>query len=86
MKIIRKMPDMAELRSQLALTPEQQLRRQERIKEIEAVITGQDKRLLLLIGPCSADRRCSIGLYGEAGKITRKSSTTNFDCTAGLYE
>lgn len=65
MKIVRKMPDMAELRSQLALTPEQQLRRQERIKEIEAVITGQDKRLLLLIGPCSADREDAVLDYME---------------------
>ena len=65
MKVIRKMPGIEELRREYALTDEQAKARAARIGELEAILAGRDKRKIVCIGPCSADREDAVLEYME---------------------
>ncbi|MFC4651734.1 3-deoxy-7-phosphoheptulonate synthase [Lactococcus nasutitermitis] len=47
------------------LNGEQQKRKEARDKELEAIIKGEDDRLLLIIGPCSSDNEEAVLEYGR---------------------
>ncbi|MBQ8080702.1 MAG: 3-deoxy-7-phosphoheptulonate synthase, partial [Clostridia bacterium] len=61
MEFIRKLPVPQELKREYPITPEIQRIKEQRDKEIADIITGVDTdRMLLLIGPCSADREDAV--------------------------
>lgn len=63
MKYIKKLPDVDELIKEYSLNEIQLKKRQECIHNIEQILKGTDKRKLVLIGPCSADREDAVVDY-----------------------
>lgn len=59
-KYLRTLPTPEEIKQQLPLSPELIAKKAARDKEISDIITGKDQRLLLVIGPCSADHEDSV--------------------------
>ncbi|MBQ8159532.1 MAG: 3-deoxy-7-phosphoheptulonate synthase [Clostridia bacterium] len=60
MEFIRKMPQPHELIHEYPITEPIRQLKQQRDQEIADIITGKDDRLLLIIGPCSADREDAV--------------------------
>ena len=60
MKFIRKLPIPMDVKAEFPLKPEYAAKKAIRDKEIADVFTGKDDRLILVIGPCSADREDSV--------------------------
>ncbi len=56
----RKLPIPMEIKQQYPLTPELKEIKDKRDKEIKAIFESKDDRLLLIIGPCSADKDDSV--------------------------
>lgn len=56
----RKLPIPKELKEQYPLTHEMIILKEERDKEIKKVLAGELDKLLLIIGPCSADHETSV--------------------------
>lgn len=63
MRYIRKLPDVEGLYKELSLTSQEKKERLNRIAEIQQVLSGHDKRKLIIIGPCSADREDAVIEY-----------------------
>ena len=63
MKFIRKLPIPMEVKEQYPLKPEYATKKAIRDQEIANVFTGKDSRLILVIGPCSADREDAVLEY-----------------------
>ena len=59
----RKLPIPKEIKEQYPLKAEYVLKKQERDAEITDVFTGKSNRLILIIGPCSADREDAVMDY-----------------------
>ena len=57
MRIIEKLPTADELKSQFSLPVECVESRKQRLAEICKVLSGASQKLLLIIGPCSADNK-----------------------------
>lgn len=60
MTYIKKLPSVEEIKQQYPLSPDLAQKRIERINEIQDILSGKNKRKLLLIGPCSADREDAV--------------------------
>lgn len=60
---IRKLPDPAEIRNKIPLTARGLITKQQRDQELSDILTGADNRMLLIIGPCSADREDAVMDY-----------------------
>ena len=60
MEFIRKLPTPAELKEQFPLDPNLKALKSSRDRQIKDIFEGKDKRLLLVIGPCSADREDAV--------------------------
>ena len=60
MKFIRKLPIPMELKEQYPLKAEYAEKKVIRDREIADIFCGKDNRLLLIIGPCSADREDAV--------------------------
>jgi len=56
----RKLPIPKEIKEQLPVTPEMAAIKAKRDEEIRAIFEGTDQRLILVIGPCSADKDDSV--------------------------
>lgn len=65
MEYVRKLPEIEELKSEYSLSKAQILARDKRIDEIRAILSGSDKRKIICIGPCSADREDAVLDYIE---------------------
>lgn len=63
MEFKRKLTIPADLKEEYPLTPEMSAAFEQRDKELKAIISGEDNRLALMIGPCSADREDSVMDY-----------------------
>ena len=61
----RKLPTPQTVKDMYPVTEELARQKQENDRQIKAVITGEDQRLMLLIGPCSADREDAVLEYCE---------------------
>ena len=59
-KFIRKLPIPMDVKAQFPLKPEYAAKRVEHNREIADIFTGKDDRIVLVIGPCSADREDSV--------------------------
>ncbi len=63
MKFIRKLPIPMDLKERYPLRPEYAEKKKIRDAEIADVFTGKDDRMVLVIGPCSADREDAVLEY-----------------------
>lgn len=59
----RRIPSADHLKEFMPLPADCVEKRAKRINEIENILSGQDKRILLIIGPCSADNEDSVCDY-----------------------
>ena len=59
----RKLPAPQTVKDMYPVTEEMAQNKRENDRQIQAVITGGDPRLMLLIGPCSADREDAVLEY-----------------------
>lgn len=60
---IKKLPTPAEIREEFPLPEHLVKLKEERDKEIKAVITGESNKFLVIIGPCSADNEDAVCDY-----------------------
>ncbi len=60
---LKQLPSPEEIKQDYPLSPELQSLKQERDRMISDVITGNDQRFLVIIGPCSADNEDSVCDY-----------------------
>ena len=75
MKFIRKLPIPMDVKAEYPLKPEFAAKKALRDKEIADVFTGKDSRLILVIGPCSADREDTVLDYiSRLAKLQEKVS------------
>ena len=58
-----KLPAPQEIREQYPLSPEMIKVKKERDQEIQAVITGKSDKVIVIIGPCSADHEDPVCDY-----------------------
>ena len=65
MEFKRKLPVPMEIKAQYPLTPELSRIKEVRDREIADVFTGKSHKLVLVIGPCSADREDAVMEYCE---------------------
>lgn len=63
MEFIRKMPSPQELKVEHPVEPAIYETKRRRDAEIRDILTGKDKRFLLIIGPCSADNEDAVVDY-----------------------
>lgn len=63
MRFIKEVPDLQELAAEYSLNEKQREDRIAVIKEIQHILIGRDKRKLLIVGPCSADREDAVLEY-----------------------
>ena len=52
---------------------------QEKVQEIKAILSGQDPRLILIIGPCSADNEFAVLEYllRNPGRVLSRDKIEN---------
>ena len=60
MEFVRKMPLPQELLRDYPIGEEMKRRKAARDRQIADILTGRDERLLLIVGPCSADREDAV--------------------------
>ena len=60
LEFVRRLAIPMEVKEMYPLTAEMERTFQERDIQIKKILSGQDDRLLLIIGPCSADRQDSV--------------------------
>lgn len=75
MRLIKKLPEYENIRREFPLTDKQTDERLRYIKTIKNIFDGKDKRKILIIGPCSADREDAVldymmRLKKVAGKLS----------------
>ena len=63
MEFVRKLPLPVELKEQFPLDEKLKAVKEKRDEEIIKIFKGEDDRLILLIGPCSADREDAVLEY-----------------------
>ncbi len=61
--IVRSLPTVAEVLEKYPLSAELKTIKEQRDCEIEAILSGKDSRLLVIVGPCSADNEKSVLEY-----------------------
>ena len=62
-RFIRKLPIPMDIKKEFPLSERVSAARAARIEEMRAILDGRDSRLMLMIGPCSADREDSVMDY-----------------------
>lgn len=62
-KFIRKLPIPMDIKKEFPVTEEVAKVREARVEEMRAILDGRDSRLMLIIGPCSADHEDSVMDY-----------------------
>ncbi len=60
MRYIKELPRLEEMPKDYSLSEEEKRQRTSRIREIQKILSGEDGRKILIIGPCSADREDSV--------------------------
>lgn len=63
MRFVKEVPDLETLAAEYHLSKEQQKKRVAVIDDIQNILIGNDRRKLLIIGPCSADREDAVLEY-----------------------
>ncbi len=62
-RFIRKLPIPMEIKKEFPLSQQVSATRRARVEEMRAILDGRDRRLMLIVGPCSADREDSVMDY-----------------------
>ena len=62
-RFIRKLPIPMDIKKEFPITEQITEAREKRVAEMRAILDGRDKRLMLVVGPCSADREDSVMDY-----------------------
>ena len=62
-KFIRKLPIPMDIKKEFPLSERVSAVRWARVEEMRAILDGRDRRLMLIIGPCSADREDAVLEY-----------------------
>ncbi|HHY28818.1 MAG TPA: 3-deoxy-7-phosphoheptulonate synthase, partial [Desulfitobacterium dehalogenans] len=65
MNFIKKLPPAEEIIAHLPLSKEVTELRDKRVEEMRKILTNEDQRFLLIIGPCSADHEDPVCEYIE---------------------
>ena len=73
-RFIRKLPIPMDIKKEFPLSERVSAARAARVEEMRAILDGRDSRLMLMIGPCSADREDSVLEY--AGRLARTALWT----------
>ncbi len=60
MKYIKELPKVEHIQKELPLSKTQMSARQERLKDIEDILSGRSAKKIICIGPCSADREDAV--------------------------
>ena len=60
---VTEIPSPDVIRERFPLAPELAARKKERDEEIKKIITGESDKLLVIVGPCSADNEESVCEY-----------------------
>ena len=60
LKLIKKLPTPIELQELFPINATLSHIKEQRDKQLQNILTGKDSRLLLIIGPCSADNETSV--------------------------
>ena len=60
MHFYRKLPIPKEIKEQFPITPELATRREKSLNELKKIFSGESDRMVLVIGPCSADNEDSV--------------------------
>ena len=60
LQLTRELPNPDAIKALLPTTPELQAIKARRDEELKAILSGRDRRFLLIIGPCSADRQDAV--------------------------
>ena len=63
MEFKRKLTIPAELKKEYPVTAAMEADFMERDRELKAILSGRDDRIVLIVGPCSADREDSVMDY-----------------------
>ena len=72
-EFIRKIPSAQEIIDEYPLTHEMEELKEKRDNEIKDILCGKDNRMLMIIGPCSADNEDALCDYvGRLGKVQEK--------------
>ena len=85
MRYIKELPRLEELSKDYSLTDEETANRSFRIKEIQKVLVGADRRKILIIGPCSADRQDSVLEYVTRLKTLQEKVADKFLIVPRIY-
>ena len=76
MEFYRKLPTPKELKEEFPASDKIQKIKAERDAEIRAIFEGKNDKLILVIGPCSADREDAVLEYiGRLVKVQEKVKT-----------
>ena len=70
----RKLPIPMDIKSQYPISPENALLKQKRDEEIKKVFRGESKKLLIIIGPCSADRQDAVLTYLDRLRLVQEKT------------
>ncbi|MBQ8979818.1 MAG: 3-deoxy-7-phosphoheptulonate synthase, partial [Oscillospiraceae bacterium] len=63
MDFIRKLPIPQEIKEQFPISEEMKAVKAEKDRQIAAVFKGESEKMVLIIGPCSADREDAVMDY-----------------------
>jgi 3-deoxy-7-phosphoheptulonate synthase len=63
MRFVKEVPDLKLLAAEYSLTEKQREDRKKQINEIQAIVDGADRRKILIVGPCFADREDAVLEY-----------------------
>ena len=83
MKFVRKLPEPIEVQQEIPLRAPYRKLKAERDQAIENIMTGKDDRLLLIIGPCSADNEPAVLAPCES---RGRSEGQALHCAQSLHE
>ena len=71
-KFLRKLPTPKEVKEMYPLTEELALVKEKNDEEIKKIFTGESDKLLLIIGPCSADREDAVLDYCKRLRVVQE--------------
>jgi len=81
----RKLPIPMEIKAQYPFTPELEAIKAKRDREIKTIFEGKDDRLLLIIGPCSADKDDSVLDYISRLRVVQEKVSDKILIIPRLY-
>ncbi len=64
-EFVRKLPSVEEIKDMFPLSEDLKKKKEQNDKEIKDIISGKSDKLLLIVGPCSADRTDAVLDYAE---------------------